>query len=128
MFEHHGQRKVCYQFTDEAQELLGQIKAEEISDINEAIREGNPPPKCKRLDQIQRMAASLFIFNHIATSLLQRQRPQPPPMRIDKESVVSAQKFIMFADSQKQMAIEVRYIVLTNFVLFLFAALISWRF
>lgn len=113
IYQYHGQRKCCYQFNDEAQAVLTDIKAQEIADINEAIKEGNPPPKCKRIDQIQRLAACLHIFNHVANKLLQRQRPGPPSMRITKCSVLSAEKLVSFADSQKQMATQVKFIIFT---------------
>ena len=49
MFEYHGNRKVAYKFTDSAQSLLNDLQSQEIHDINEAIKEGNPPPKCKKM-------------------------------------------------------------------------------
>ena len=108
MFEYHGQRKVVYKFTDSAQSLLNDLQSQEIHDINEAIKEGNPPPKCKKMDLIKRLAGSLHIFNHIASKLLEGIQPGPPPQRITEHSVAAAEKLTAFADSQKQIATEVR--------------------
>ena len=47
MFEYHGNRKVVYKFTDSAKSLLNDLQSQEIHDINETTKEGNPPPKCK---------------------------------------------------------------------------------
>ena len=108
MFEYHGNRKVVYKFTDSAQSLLNDLQSQEIHDINEAIKEGNPPPKCKKMDLIKRLAGSLHIFNYIASKLLEGIQPGPPPQRITEHSVAAAEKLTAFADSQKQIATEVR--------------------
>ena len=108
MFEYHGNRKVVYKFTDSSQSLLNDFQSQEIHDINEAIKEGNPPPKCKKMDLIKRLAGSLHIFNHIASKLLEGIQPGPPPQRITEHSVAAAEKLTAFADSQKQIATEVR--------------------
>ena len=108
MFKYHGNRKVVYKFTDSAQSLLNDLQSQEIHDINEAIKEGNPPPKCKKMDLIKRLAGSLHILNHIASKLLEGIQPGPPPQKITEHSVTSAEKLTAFADSQKQIATEVR--------------------
>ena len=79
MFKYHRNRKVVYKFTDSAQSLLNDLQSQEIHDINEAIKEGNPPPKCKKMDLIKRLAVSLHIFNQIASKLLKSIQPGPPP-------------------------------------------------
>ena len=53
MFEYHGQRKVVYKFTDSPQSLLNDLQNQEIHDINEAIKERNPHPKCKKMGLIK---------------------------------------------------------------------------
>ena len=53
MFKYHGNRKVVYKFTDSAQSLLNDLQSQEIHNINKAIKEGNPPPKCKKMDLIK---------------------------------------------------------------------------
>ncbi|KXJ20571.1 hypothetical protein AC249_AIPGENE9420 [Exaiptasia diaphana] len=106
MYQYHGQRQVCYQFTEDAQDLLDSLQSQEIQDINDAIRDGNPIPKCKQMDIIKRLSASLHIFNHVASKLLQRERPGPPAMRVTKPSVETAEKLVTFADSQKQITTE----------------------
>ena len=99
MFEYYGQRKVVYKFTDSAQSLLNDMQA---------IKQGNPPPKCKKMDLIKRLAGSLHIFNHIASKLLEGIQPGPPPQRITEHSVAAAEKLTAFGASQKQIATEVR--------------------
>ena len=87
---------------------LNDLQSQEIHDINEAIKEGNPPPKCKKMDLIKRLAGSPHIFNYIASKLLEGIQPGPPPQRITEHSVAAAEKLTAFADSQKQIATEVR--------------------
>lgn len=53
MFEYHGQSKVIYKFTESPQSLLNDLQNQEIHDINEAIKEGNPHPKCKKMGLIK---------------------------------------------------------------------------
>ena len=50
MYEHYGDRHSFYKFTNDAQTLLDQLQRQEIAEINVAISEGNPPPKCKKMD------------------------------------------------------------------------------
>ena len=99
---------MCYKFTDDAQELMNNFQSQEIQEIDEAITEGNPPPKCKKMDLIKKLATALHIFNHVASNLLQGIQSPPPAMRVPKQSVQAAEKFVVFADSQKQIATEVR--------------------
>ena len=104
MFEYHGQRKVVYKFTDSAQSLLNDLQNQEIHDINEAIKEGNPAPKGKKMDLIKRLAGSLHILIHIASKLLDGIQPGSPPQKITKHSVAAVEKLTAFAESQKQIA------------------------
>ncbi|KXJ17089.1 hypothetical protein AC249_AIPGENE19115 [Exaiptasia diaphana] len=88
MYQYHGQRQVCYQFTEDAQDLLDSLQSQEIQDINDAIRD--------------------------ASKLLQRERPGPPAMRVTKPSVEAAEKLVTFADSQKQITTERRALSMTD--------------
>ena len=109
MFEHHGERRVSYNFEDEAQVLLNNLQSQEIQEINQAIMEGNPPPKCKRMDLIKRLSGAIHIFNHVASKLIDGIKPDPPAMRISANSVMRANNLVLFADSQKQVATEVSH-------------------
>ena len=98
MFEYHVNRKVVNKFTDSTQSLLNDLQSHEIHDINEAIKEGNPPPKCKKMDLIKRLAGSLHIFSHIASKPLEGIQPRPPPQSMTGHSVAGADKLTAFAD------------------------------
>lgn len=107
--------KTNYKFDDEAQELLHELSKQEIEEINDALKEGMPVPKCKKCDLIKRLAGCLHIFNHIAGQLLNGCKPPPTPQRITKASVEGAQKILQYANTQKQIATE----VITKNLLFL---------
>jgi hypothetical protein len=98
-----------YTFTDEGLELLRELNDSFIQEINEAIEKGNIPPKSKRIDQIQRMAVSLHVFNHTALLLIQGQRAECPPQQVDRNTLDSAIRLIEYAENQKQIVAEVNY-------------------
>ena len=100
-------RKVNYKFTDNAKELLHNISKQEIEDINEALKDGNLVPKCKKCDLVKRLAGCLHIFNNIASHLLNGSKPPPTPQRISKASVEGALMILNYANTQKQIATEV---------------------
>lgn len=69
-----------YTLSSEAHCILNTLNEEFIADVNEAITEGRIPPKTKKIDIILDLwvAASLHIFNHITTQLLQQTQPTMP--------------------------------------------------
>ncbi|XP_020915082.2 uncharacterized protein LOC110252595 [Exaiptasia diaphana] len=99
-------RKVNYKFTDDAQALLQQLSTQEIEDINQALKDGDPVPKCKKCDLVKRIAGCLHIFNNIATNLLDGQKPPTTPQRITKSSVEAAITILNYCNTQKQIATE----------------------
>ena len=60
------------------------------------------------MDLVKRIAAALHIFNHFALELLNRRKPNPPAMRITARAVHRAASLVHFADSQKEIVIDVR--------------------
>ncbi|KAK3746846.1 hypothetical protein QZH41_000036 [Actinostola sp. cb2023] len=96
MHQQHSNRRSVYKFSEDAQQFLSKLQNEQIQDINNAINEGHPPPKSKKMDLIRR----------IASNLIEGQRPCHPHQRVPLASVKRAQKFVEFAESQKHIATE----------------------
>ena len=99
--------KSTYKFTEDGVDLLKKLSDDFIQEVNEAIEEGNVPPKSKRIDLIQRVAVSLHVFNHIASALLRGQKPAPPTQEVSKDTLEASISLIEYAESQKQIVAEV---------------------
>ncbi|KAK3726241.1 hypothetical protein QZH41_001309 [Actinostola sp. cb2023] len=63
---------------EDAEQFLSKLQSEEIQDINNAINEGHPPPKSKKMDLIRRIAVALHVFNHIASNLIEGHTKECP--------------------------------------------------
>ena len=109
-----------YTLSSEAHRILNTLNEEFIADVNEAITEGRIPPKTKKIDIILRVAASLHIFNHVTTQLLQQTQPTMPSEEIEKSTLLRAIEYVGWAESQKEIFVEVSYCQLLYFPLFVF--------
>ena len=96
-----------YTLSSEAHRILNRLNEEFIADVNEAITEGRIPPKTKKIDIILRVAASLHIFNHVTTQLLQQTQPTMPSEEIEKSTLLRAIEYVGWAESQKEIFVEV---------------------
>ena len=99
--------KSTYKFTEDGLDLLKKLSDDFIQEVNEAIEEGNVPPKSKRIDLIQRVAVSLHVFDHIASALLRGRKPAPPTREVSKDTLEASISLIEYAESQKQIVAEV---------------------
>ena len=63
--------------------------------------------KTKKIDIILRVAAALHIFNHITAELLQGRQPTQPADQIEKSTLLCASKYVNWAESQKEIVVEV---------------------
>lgn len=79
--------KSSYKFKEDGLDLLKNLSDDFIQEVNQAIEEGNVPPKSKRIDLIQRVAVSLHVFNHVASALVQGQKPAPPNREVSRETL-----------------------------------------
>ena len=104
----HSQR-TTYTLSDDARHLVNLINEEFIAEVNAAISEGRSPPKTKKVDIVLRVAVSLHILNVVANQLLKGEEPTMPDQQIDKSSVEKAISYVPWAESQKEIFVEVRY-------------------
>jgi len=100
-------RRSTYTLTDNALELLNLINEEFISEVNTAITEGLPPPKTKKVEIILRVAVAIHILDSVTQDLLSSNEPNPPANNIEKTTVEKAQKYVTWAESQKEIFVEV---------------------
>lgn len=103
-----------YTFSAEGEEKLKRLKDEFIIEVNDAIKEGNVLLKSKKINLLQRVAASLHIFNHVTAELLEGRQPTRPPREIALETLRRAQRFVEFAETQKEIVMEVIFHVILN--------------
>ena len=93
--------------TQEANDTVNRLNEEFIAEVNEAITEGQPPPTTKKINIILHVAASLHIFNHVASQLLDQTQPTPPTEEIERTTLLSAIDYVTWAESQKEIFVEV---------------------
>ena len=96
-----------YTFSEAAQQRLTAHKDDFIQEVNDAIREGNVPPKSKKVDLLQIVSAAPHVFNFSAKELIAGRKPGSPPTEISLETLNRAQCFIDYAETQKEIAMEV---------------------
>ena len=77
-----------------------------IKEVNEAIQNGNVPPKSKKIDLFQRVATSFHVFNLI-TELLQGQKPPTVPTQISLEALQQAKRYVEYAETQTEIVMKV---------------------
>ena len=99
--------KQVFSFTEPAQEMMDSLQAEFITQLNESITEGLPAPKSKRIDLIQRLAVSLHVFTHVIKLLVGGRKPRRPSKEVSLETVKKTVLLMEYADSQKQIVIDV---------------------
>ena len=102
-------KRTTYSLSDDARHLVNLINEEFIAEVNAAISEGRSPPKTKKVDIVLRVAVSLHIFNAVANKLIKGEEPTIPEQQIDKSTVVKAISYVSWAESQKEIFVEVRY-------------------
>ena len=81
-----------YTFTEEPLQTLMSLKDDFIKDINDAILNGDVPPKSMKIDLLQRVATSLHLLNFITDALLQGRKPPAPPMQISLQTLQQAKR------------------------------------
>ena len=97
-----------FRFSPEATQALTSLKDDFIKEINEAIQQGLVPPKSKKIDVLQRVAASLHVFSHVTEALIQGEKPSAPPREISSDTLKKAKLFVEYTDTQKEIVLEVR--------------------
>ena len=102
--------RTSYTLTQEANDNRlndNRLNEEFIAEVNKSITEGRTPPKTKKIDIILRVAASLHIFNHVASQLLDQTQPTPPTEEIERTTLLSAIDYVTWAESQKEIFVEI---------------------
>ena len=101
--------RATYSLNEEARHLLNIINEEFITEVNAAISEGRNPPKTKKVDIVLRVAVSLHVLNAVTDQLLQGQEPQMPGEEIERSTLEKAISYVSWAESQKEIFVEVKY-------------------
>lgn len=74
-------------FLPEATQKLTSLKDGFTKEIKDAIQHGSVPPKSKKIDVLQPVAASLHMFNQVHGVLIQAQKPYVPPQEISLDTL-----------------------------------------
>ena len=96
-------------------EMVDSLKEDFIKAVNEAIAEGMPSPKSKRIDLLQRISICLHILTYTISSLVRGRKPRPTPKEVSLDTVKKALLLLDYVESQKQMVIDVSiFVVIIN--------------
>ena len=104
---HNSAAPSHYTFSEDALQNLTSLKDDFIKEVNEAIQNGNVPPKSKEIDLLQRVATSLHVFNFITDELLQGQKPPTVLTQISLETLQQAKRYVKYAETQKEIVMKV---------------------
>ena len=106
-----------YTLDRESREIVDLLNEEFIAEINDAITEGRTPPKTKKVDIILRIAITIHIFTHVTTELLNERQPGMPEGEVGKETLHRAINYVKWAESQKEIFVEVINVDIDNLLL-----------
>ena len=87
--------------------MLDSFEEDHIKSVNESIQEGVPPPKSKRVDLLKRIAVSLHVLTYTLSDLICGRKPRAISKDIDLVMVEKALLLLDYAESQKQLVIDV---------------------
>ena len=87
--------------------MLDSFEEDYIKSVNESIEEGVPPPKSKRVDLLKRIAVCLYILTYTLSHLICGRKPRAISKDTDLEMVEKALLLLEYAESQKQLVIDV---------------------
>ena len=87
--------------------MLHNLNEQFITEINDALKEGTPLPKCKKVDIVQRVAVSVQIFDHVCKRLLHSEVPTLPSEQVSAAVLQQALRYVEWAEDQKTIFLEV---------------------
>lgn len=76
---------------------------EYIHEINEAIKNGQTPPKSKKFDLVMRVSLALHVFSLVLDSLLDGIDLGSIPLEISLEDLEAAMYYVSFCEMQKSV-------------------------
>ena len=79
-----------------------------IKQMNEAILNGEFPPKTKKSDLVLKVALSVHIFDHIAKALLDGKDPETPSETTELSTFKRAINYVEHIKSEKELIVEVK--------------------
>ena len=101
------EQHITYSFMEDAETLLHNMNEQFIMEINDALNEGTPLPKCKKVDIVQRVAVSIHIFDHVCERLLHGEMPTLPSEQVSATVLQKAMRYVEWAEDQKTIFLEV---------------------
>lgn len=98
-----------FHFSDQVQQLLRDNTNQFVTDVNDAVRKGQVPPKSKLPELVPRISSALHVFNHAMTELLAGVPPTSPTTEIHKSTLEKATEFVNNLEGQKSILCHASY-------------------
>ncbi|KAJ8050774.1 hypothetical protein HOLleu_04102 [Holothuria leucospilota] len=95
-----------YAFDEDASEYLKEQEDAFITLLNDALRSGAVPPKCKKIDIAQRLALAIHVCENILSQILQGINPTASSDKINKDTLCKSFKFLDYFEMQKEILLE----------------------
>ena len=74
--------------------MLHNFNEQFITEINDALKEGIPFPKCEKVDIVQRMTVSIHSFEHVCKRLLHSEVPTLPSEQVSAAVLQQALRYV----------------------------------
>jgi hypothetical protein len=101
------EESAVFKFDSNAKRALRETMDKFVVEVNEAILQGQVPPKSKTPELIPRIATAMHVFNHFMEEMLDGQPASEPPTTIPHTTLENATLFVKHLESQKDILCQV---------------------
>ena len=95
-----------YTLDPDAAQLHKRLKTDHVNAVNNAIENGEVPPKSKGTDLVTRVAVALSTISYFLTAMLEEDETHSPPEQITEDCYKKAVDYVEYLHAQKEMFAE----------------------
>ena len=95
-----------YTLDPDAAQLHKRLKTDHVNAVNNAIENGEVPPKSKGTDLVTRVAVALSTISYFITAVLEEDETHCPPEQITEDCYNKAVDYVEYLHAQKEMFAE----------------------
>ncbi|XP_031574350.1 uncharacterized protein LOC116308118 [Actinia tenebrosa] len=110
---HHNITRT-YTLSNAAMDIYKALKTQHVHEVNEAIKNGDIPPKSKSYDLVARLAIPIHVITACVTSLLQQNDQMTCSEEINEDIYRKSMAYVDYLHSQKAMFTEFIHSILNN--------------
>ena len=103
-----------YTLNDAALQIHKSLKTQHVNEVNEAIRNGEVPPKSKSYDLVARLSVPIQVIASSITSLLRDNDEINWPEEISEDTYRKSMEYVEYLHAQKEMFTTFLQLILDN--------------